>query len=59
MKDHISNTKLEKGDHYYVQTRHKDILSWASYSTPYIELIQYGRRIGEKVFWGPKALQEI
>ena len=37
VKDHISNTKLEKGDHYYVQTRHKDILSWASYSTPYIE----------------------
>ena len=20
MKDHISNTKLEKGDHYYIQT---------------------------------------
>ena len=25
MKDHISNTKLEKGDHYYIQTRHKDL----------------------------------
>ena len=25
MKDHISNAKLEKGDHYYIQTRHKDI----------------------------------
>ena len=24
VKDHISNTKLEKGDHYYIQTRHKD-----------------------------------
>ena len=27
VKDHISNTKLEKGDHYYVQTRHKDLFS--------------------------------
>ena len=26
-KDHISNTKLEKGDHYYIQTRHKDLFS--------------------------------
>ena len=26
VKDHISNTKLEKGDHYYIQTRHKDLL---------------------------------
>ena len=25
MKGHISNTKLEKGDHYYIQTRHKDL----------------------------------
>ena len=25
MKDHISNTKLAKGDHYYIQTRHKDL----------------------------------
>ena len=25
VKDHISNTKNEKGDHYYIQTRHKDI----------------------------------
>ena len=77
MKDHISNTKLEKGDHYYIQTRHKDLLShynlflrklkecpkkrskiqtkcahapWASYNTPLIELIQYGRRIGKKVY---------
>ena len=24
-KNHISNTKLEKGDHYYIQTRHKDL----------------------------------
>ena len=22
VKDHICNTKLEKGDHYYIQTRH-------------------------------------
>ena len=27
MKDYISNTKLEKGDHYYIQTRHKDLFS--------------------------------
>ena len=27
VKDHIFNTKLEKGDHYYIQTRHKDLLS--------------------------------
>ena len=26
MKDHISNTKLGKGDHYYIQTRHKDLV---------------------------------
>ena len=24
---HISNTKLEKGDHCYIQTRHKDLFS--------------------------------
>ena len=27
VKDHISNTKLAKGDHYYIQTRHKDLFS--------------------------------
>ena len=27
VKDHISNTKLEKGDHYYIQTRHKALFS--------------------------------
>ena len=27
VKDHISNTKLEKGDHYYIQTRHEDLFS--------------------------------
>ena len=27
VKDHISNTKLEKGDHYYIRTREKDLLS--------------------------------
>ena len=27
VKDHISNTKQEKGDHYYIQTWHKDLLS--------------------------------
>ena len=27
VKDYISNTKLEKGDHYYVQTRDKDPFS--------------------------------
>ena len=78
VKDNICNTKLEKGDHYYIQTRHKDLFShynlilrklyekmsrkhskiqtkcahapWASYNTPLIELIQYGRRIGKKVY---------
>ena len=25
VNDHISNTKLEKDDHYYIQTRHKDL----------------------------------
>ena len=27
VKDHISKTKLEKGDNYYIQTRHKDLFS--------------------------------
>ena len=27
LKDHISNTKLEKSHHYYIQTGHKDLLS--------------------------------
>ena len=27
VKDHISNTKQEKGDHYYIQTWHKDHFS--------------------------------
>ena len=27
VKDHISNTKLEKGDHYYIQARHRDRFS--------------------------------
>ena len=27
VEDHISNTKLEKGDHYYIQTRDKDLFS--------------------------------
>ena len=26
-KDRISITKLEKGDHYYIQTQHKDLFS--------------------------------
>ena len=25
VKDHISNCKLEKGNNYYIQTRHKDL----------------------------------
>ena len=25
VKDHISNTKLEKGDHYFIQTWNKDL----------------------------------
>ena len=46
VKNHISNTKLAKGDHYYIQTQHKDLFShynltqmkcahapWASYNT--------------------------
>ena len=28
VKDHISNTKLEKGNHCYIQTRHKDLFSY-------------------------------
>ena len=27
VKDHISNTKQEKDDHYYIQTRHKDLFT--------------------------------
>ena len=27
VKDHISNTKLETGNHYYIQTRHEDLFS--------------------------------
>ena len=27
VKDLISNTKLEKGDHYYIQTWHQDLFS--------------------------------
>ena len=27
VKDHISNTKREKGDHYYIQTQRKDLFS--------------------------------
>ena len=27
VKDHISNTKVEKGHHYYIQTQHKDLFS--------------------------------
>ena len=27
VKEHISNTKLEKGDHYYFQTQYKDLFS--------------------------------
>ena len=27
VKDHMSNTKLVKGYHYYIQTRHKDLFS--------------------------------
>ena len=26
VKDYISNTKLEQGDHYYIQTRYKEAL---------------------------------
>ena len=27
MKVHISNTKLEKGERYYIKTQHKDLFS--------------------------------
>ena len=27
VKDYISNTKLEQGDHYYIQTWYKDLFS--------------------------------
>ena len=29
---------------------------WASYNTPQIELIQYGRRIGKKVYYWKRGL---
>ena len=32
VKDHISNTKLEKGDHYCIQTRHEDLFPITTYS---------------------------
>ena len=32
MKDHISNTKLEKGDNYYIQTRTRIFFPLQSYS---------------------------
>ena len=73
MKDHISNTKLEKGDHYKILHSNKaqgSFFSLKSYSkktlrkkcpekrskiqtkcTPYVELIQYGRHIGKKIYW--------
>ena len=28
VKDHISNTKLEKGDNLYIPTRHKDLFCY-------------------------------
>ena len=40
VKDHISNAELEKGDHYYIQTGHKDLFAHYNlilrkhYSTP-------------------------
>ena len=27
VENHVSNTKLEKGDHYYIHSRHKDLFS--------------------------------
>ena len=27
VKDYISDTKLEKGEHYYIQTRQQDLFS--------------------------------
>ena len=27
VKDHISNTKKKKGNHYYIQTWHKDLFA--------------------------------
>ena len=32
VKDYISNTKLEKDDHYYIQTQQKDFFPLQSYS---------------------------
>ena len=52
VKDDISNTKLEKGDHYYIQTRHKDFFSHYDLILRklYEKLIQYGCHIGKKVY---------
>ena len=48
VKDHISNTKLEKGDHYYIQTRHKDFFSLGAQprAAPAAAAGQEGRRRG-------------
>ena len=48
VKDHISNTKLEKGDHYYIQTRHKDLFSHYNL---------HGSRISKKVYQNLPPLQ--
>ena len=31
VKDHISNNTLEKGDHYYIKTQHKDLLNYSDF----------------------------
>ena len=46
VKDHISNAEPEKGDHYYIQTGHKD---------PFFHYNLILRKLYEKMF--RKALQ--
>ena len=53
LKDHISNTKLEKGDHYYNPL----LQSYSKKKCPekrskiQTKCAQYGHRIGKKVYW--------
>ena len=42
VKDYIFNTKLKKGDHYYIQTRHKDNEEAGKY-------LKHNRKLKERV----------
>ena len=53
VKDHISNTKLEKGDHYYIQTRHKDLLQSYSKKTLRKNVPKSARKYKQNVLMPP------